>query len=296
MNAKIQKITVLLLFILGHTLAVAPGDEDDECPVPGYERQNRVLLDSWRYQTLLSDDTTMSVWTTYNNDSNENGVVSHSVTSFAVLNNCYELQWSSVGGGTCADGIVAVCPGNFTTVLQTQVINKSLPAPDEYPVTVFVGIEYSISCPNGSNCDFELQLMRTNRQTVPLAGNQLPHISPIYNIQFTANPNDFNQFQLSLVAHPSSGCIEVTRLLVYLIQCPSRRSTDRLALLPATQAPETGLVSVTPQCVENSALNPMNSAQLQCTSDALWMNNDETLCVCNEGYYNDNGICRGNKL
>ena len=47
-------VAVLLLFILGHTLAVAPGDEDDDgCAVPDYPDNIKVLLDSWRYQTLL---------------------------------------------------------------------------------------------------------------------------------------------------------------------------------------------------------------------------------------------------
>ena len=34
--------------------AVAPGDEHAECEVPDYPSGIRVLLDSWRYQTLLA--------------------------------------------------------------------------------------------------------------------------------------------------------------------------------------------------------------------------------------------------
>ena len=52
----------LLLLLLVQTLAVAPGDEDAECAVPRYPANIRVLLDSWRYQTLL--DHSGAMWTT----------------------------------------------------------------------------------------------------------------------------------------------------------------------------------------------------------------------------------------
>ena len=160
---------------------------------------------------------------------------------------------------------------------------------------MFVQISYSVSCPNGSDCSFELQL-RFDGHSVALQNNRLQQNIPIHSIQFTASPNNFDQFKLSIVAHPSSdGCIEVNHVLVFRNECPSQQSNGGLGLLPATQAPTTGSVSVTPQCVENSALSPMTTAQVQCTSDGTWVN-DETLwqCVCNEGYYNDNGVCRGN--
>ena len=161
---------------------------------------------------------------------------------------------------------------------------------------MFVQISYSISCPIGSDCDFELQLILfdgIDQHSVSLQNNRLPENVPIYTIQFTASSNDFDQFKLSIVAHPSSGCIEVKRVLVFLIECPSQQSNDGLGLLPATQAPDTGSVSVTPRCVENSDLSLMSAKGVQCTSDGTWVN-DETLCVCNRGYYNDNGVCRGN--
>ena len=48
---------------MGQTLAVAPGDESDECGVPDYPDNIKVLLDSWRYQRLLGPNDTMPVWT-----------------------------------------------------------------------------------------------------------------------------------------------------------------------------------------------------------------------------------------
>ena len=52
--------------MLGQTLAVAPGDESVGCGVPDYPVNIKVLLDSWRYQTLLAgdDSETEAVWTT----------------------------------------------------------------------------------------------------------------------------------------------------------------------------------------------------------------------------------------
>ena len=61
-------LPLLLLLLLRDTLAVAPGDEYDGCEVPDYPVNIKVLMDSWRYQTLLAqndanrDDT--AVWTT----------------------------------------------------------------------------------------------------------------------------------------------------------------------------------------------------------------------------------------
>ena len=68
-----------MLLLLGQTLAVTPGDESDDCEVPNYPVNIRVLLDSWRYQTLLSqenDNTTNAVWTTVNTDQGNLNAVS----------------------------------------------------------------------------------------------------------------------------------------------------------------------------------------------------------------------------
>ena len=57
-------IALLLLLVGGVLAAVAPGDEHAECEVPAdYIPCKRVLLDSWRYQTLLAQDGSSTVWT-----------------------------------------------------------------------------------------------------------------------------------------------------------------------------------------------------------------------------------------
>ena len=43
----------LLLLLLGNTLAIAPGDEYDECGEQHYTYNIKVMLDSYRYQQLL---------------------------------------------------------------------------------------------------------------------------------------------------------------------------------------------------------------------------------------------------
>ena len=50
----LQTGVVLLLLLLRQSVAMAPGDEDERCPVPEYSSVRvKVLMDSWRYQTLV---------------------------------------------------------------------------------------------------------------------------------------------------------------------------------------------------------------------------------------------------
>ena len=51
---------LLLLLLLGRSVA-APGDEDVRCPVPEYPVNVKVLMDSWRYHTLIAGEN--RVWT-----------------------------------------------------------------------------------------------------------------------------------------------------------------------------------------------------------------------------------------
>ena len=51
--------SVVLLFLLllgGQSVAVAPGDEDERCPVLQYPVRVKVLMDSWRYHTLIAEN------------------------------------------------------------------------------------------------------------------------------------------------------------------------------------------------------------------------------------------------
>ena len=76
-----QAIVVALFLLLGESVAVAPGDEDGECdssvPKPHIPHSSiKQLLNSWRYQTLLSDSGS-GVWTTYSEpETNQEPLVS----------------------------------------------------------------------------------------------------------------------------------------------------------------------------------------------------------------------------
>ena len=56
---------VVLLLLLGESVAVAPGDEDRECDslIPMPHSSIKVLLKSWRYKTLLPENSN-AAWTT----------------------------------------------------------------------------------------------------------------------------------------------------------------------------------------------------------------------------------------
>ena len=305
----------MLLLLLGHTLAVAPGDESDDCEVPDYPVNIRVLLDSWRYQTLLppenDDTTTNAAWTTYNERRPQEGVVSRLCrqSQSSILSTVFLVQWIAAGG-MCGDSAVAVCSrSEGSKLLLIQIIDKSLPAPDEYPVRVFVNISYSfMGCPpgssgtgQGSNCDleFELQFAETTDNQVfesDIMPDNYIHDNDDGEIQlyFDLNTNKNEQFRLALVSRPNATCVTVSRVLVYRYECPdNERQSVGLTRRPATQAPVTGVVSATPECVENSDHAEHSRPELLvCTAKGGWQN-DLTLCVCNDGYYRERDICRG---
>ena len=70
-----------LLLLLGQSVAIAPGDEDERCPVPEYPVNVKVLMDSWRYQTLLGEDedtdNNRATWEAMNTDMKNEKTVSN---------------------------------------------------------------------------------------------------------------------------------------------------------------------------------------------------------------------------
>ena len=72
----------ILLLLLRDTLAVAPGDEYDGCEVPDYPVNIKVLMDSWRYHTLLAQNDatntgTTAVWTTEGSGGNAVSIIAN---------------------------------------------------------------------------------------------------------------------------------------------------------------------------------------------------------------------------
>ena len=287
--------------MLGQTLAVAPGDESGGCGVPDYPVNIKVLLDSWRYQTLLPD-----TWTATNSDPNNPETVSIKCMCKRLV--WFSLQWYSAGG-TCENTAVAVCSGYpGDKYLDTQVINKSLPAPDEYPVRVFVNITYSFmghSPEEEQNCDdnFELLLGTLENDEISYSSNVIEPDHRILNntlsgtqhFYFDSSPNN-DRFVLRLRSRGGGVCVTVSRVLVYRHECPGHEHLSTgLARRPATQAAIDGDVSVTPHCAENSNHSDISIPDiLICTPEGLWLN-DQTHCVCDQGYDNqeDSNKCEG---
>ena len=216
------------------------------------------------------------------------------------------VQWYSAGG-KCGDSAVAVCSGETgDKVLETQYISKSLPAPDEYPVRVFINITYSfMDCPNGRECDDVIELQAANYSD---DRGKLPYtthgILPDHRINDTIAtstqhfyfdlPQTVDGFFIALVSSPMGACVMVSRVLVYRYECPGEELLSTgLARRPATQAPISGGVSVTPYCVENSHQSQFsNPERLECRSTGHWLN-DQTHCICDEGFERNTNICIG---
>ena len=205
------------------------------------------------------------------------------------------LQWHS-SGGVCEDSAVFVRseePGEKW--LKTQYINKSLPAPDEYPVRVFVNITYSSLACSVRMCDsdFELRIAHndTSRYTIMPMSNS-PDIKDSdtkhFYFDLTASESGFSLALYINLSHDRGVCINVSRVLVYRHECPEQ--TVGLTRYPATQAPVNGRESVRPYCANNS--HPLNSNSFVCTAEGEWMN-DWTECECDIGYYRNGNKCEG---
>ena len=200
--------------------------------------------------------------------------------------NIHYLQWSSTG--MCENSTVAVCAGGRVQKwLQTQYISKSVSAADTYPVRVFVNITYS--CPEEiRRCDPELQLqIRPNR--IDIAGDTTSSDTRHFYFDIIQKEEGF---YLQLRSQAMSLCVTVSRVLVYRHECPGQPTG--LTRRPATQAPVSGTVLVTPYCAENSHLATSVSQRLLCTAEGEWINSQNLMhCQCDQGYYKDGGICKG---
>ena len=152
--------------------------------------------------------------------------------------------------------------------MQTQFINKSLPAPDRYPVRIFVNVTYSfMNCPRQWQCDQDFELLLANYSS---AGNRYSYgedgIMPDNQIQNTGEASsvtkqvffDYNASVtgLALALRSRAAYVTVSRVLVYRYECPGHdRQSTGLLRRPATQAPVNGVKIVKPYCPENSHIS-----------------------------------------
>ena len=187
--------------------------------------------------------------------------------------------------------------------LQTQFISKSLPAPDTYPVTIFVEITIVTGTCSGPDCNdnFELQVSHViSGEPKKYSGNGIRpdryiplNFSRTKRFSFDSQTNS-SGFHIRLEA--DNACVTVSRVLVYRYECPGHdRLPTGLARRPATQAPSTGFVLATPYCAENSHFSDISIENtMTCQYNGTWRN-DQSHCVCDEGYNNDKtaDVCEG---
>ena len=203
----------------------------------------------------------------------------------------------------CENSAVDLCSGEpGEKWLKTQLINKSLPATDEYPVRVFVNITYSMTCSNVTDCesDIELQvrLNNTNQTLMPHAGDYtIPDnhtldtaASGTQQFYFDLNKGvNMTLFVLTLISHSNDTCVNVSRVLVYRHECP--QLSIGLTRHPAIQAPISGAFSIIPCCTKNSHLSSQGRSVPQCTSEGKWSANDYEYCLCNMEYFREDDVC-----
>ena len=304
--------SVVLLFLLllgGQSVAVAPGDEDERCPVPQYPVHVKVLMDSWRYHTLIAGD--RRVWTATTSDrrrmtpetvaSKNNG---SKVRSYTDTIHPY-LQWSSQG--TCNGGSVSVCAGGHREKrLLTQFINKSLPESHTDPLRIYVNVTYSFTDCLGmqQHCDVEL-LRATNSNGYGSDG-----IMPDNLIEYTSSVSSGTKqffFDSStsvtgfyLALRSRDACVTVSRVLVYRYECPGSDRIPPTSLLrrPATPVNVSSgqIRPVTPYCADNAHLRD-ETLTIACGSGGRW-NDGGARCECNSGYREDEEgtTCKGRQL
>ena len=186
--------------------------------------------------------------------------------------------------------------------LQTQFINKSLPAPDTYPVRIYIDITYSFTeCPK-HGCDVELHIVNHSKSfsfgenIMPdnyiNSTNETSNGTKIFNFSSSTLSTGFN---LTLIS--GEGCVTVSRVLVYRYECPGhdRQPTVDLGRRPATQAPVRGFEPVTSYCAENSNFTGRRATRmLMCSSSGDW-SGAPLPCQCDVGYSRNGNICEGKK-
>ena len=187
--------------------------------------------------------------------------------------------------------------------LQTQFINKSLPAPDTYPVRIYVDITYSFTeCPK-QGCDVELHIENHPEKISFGVGAVIPdnHIQGTNETSnrsknfYFGSSNLSTGFNLTLISH--EGCVTVSRVLVYRYECPGhdRQPTLDLGHQPATQAPVSESVPVTSYCAENSNFTSQEPPMsLKCLPFGHW-SGAPLPCQCNVGYSRNRDICEDKK-
>ena len=297
--------SVVLLFLLllgGQSVAVAPGDEDGECPVPQYPVSVKVLMDSWRYHTLIAGDRRVWAATTSDRITPRQTVASKNysskVRSYTDTIHPY-LQWSSEGN--CSGGSASVCAGGGGKRLLTQSISKSLPESHTDPLRIYVNVTYSFTGCLGMQQHCDVELLRATHSNGYGSDGIMPDnliASGVYNGTkqfFFDSDTSVTGFFLALTS--VEACVNVSRVLVYRYECPGSDRLPPTSLLrrPATPAPVSGqLRPVMPYCAENAHLRD-ETLIIACRAGGGWYDG-EARCECDSGYREEGTTCKGRQL
>ena len=213
----------------------------------------------------------------------------------------------------CNSSSVSLCAGGSggKKWLYTQFINKSLPAPDTYPVRIFVDVTYySYRCmphchhdilTNCTNCDMPhrrggIELLVSHADSGEYTGDGITPKNVItYNETKTTKQFYFNTSSVfSLALQATEACVTVSRVLVYRYECAGHdRLPTGLSRRPPTQAPDSGSVRVNPYCADHAHISAANGQnKLLCQYNGTWLN-EQPQCVCDEGYNEDVDTCQG---
>ena len=180
------------------------------------------------------------------------------------------LQWYSEG---MCDNSRVITYANTSDPrerwLWTQYIHKSVPAPDEYPVRVFVNVTVSPSATSSINDSLELQIQHADRNE-----SRMQYIDKNNPVQFYFDiAKGEDGFSLALKG-PPTGLAIVSRVLVYRHECQPMG----FAVSPI-QAPVNRSVPVVLDCVENSHQSDI----LKCTAEGHFLNRNSA-CQCDSGH------------
>ena len=217
------------------------------------------------------------------------------------------LQWQHGPGGLCTYQ-AQVCgftasSGPQDNWLFTQYISKSPTAADTYNVRVYVNITYQfLSCRETVGCrlEFRLQNYMTNSEQQSLTCSQTSQFSGSAIMPSNINTGSSNietsktryfdmtatqdgfYFALQDVGDGDlrGTCVAISRLIIYRHEC--RAQAVGLVRYAVTQAPASGTVSVTTQCVPN-AQRSSSSLDVECSSDGHW-GSERPVCMCSPGY------------
>ena len=89
-------------------------------------------------------------------------------------------------------------------------------------------------------------------------------------------------------------CVTVSRVLVYTQVCPATESG--LVRYPATLRPVSGSVGAVGACTEDAHHTELSRpGLLRCRWRGGW-SNDQTVCECDQGYYQENNSCTGSYI